>query len=140
MPDKKQQTVNHLFGKYPIAYRISMFKTINNFLYFFRDPTKKGNNLSQDFSLFFFIFALNGIVLLVKLLATDVSLVEEGDIAHLAPEKLFSTILFIPLIEELAFRGFLNFEKKYIYILSLFSILILSISFISSDVFQMILF
>lgn len=117
-----------------------MIKILKNFIFFFKTPSKKGNSFSQDFLLFIFIFSLNLITIAIKHWVTKEPLIDDSDFKFLTPSKLFSYILLIPLIEEFTFRGFLNFKRRYIYVLTILSLTFFSFSFIKQTEIQTIFF
>ena len=63
---------------------------------------------------------------------TSGSIIEEGDFKALSIEKILLFIILIPMVEELAFRGFLFFlDKKYIS-LTFLSVLCILLSVIKT--------
>lgn len=105
-----------------------------DFFRFLKYPKQEFNGtLKKDFNIFILIFILNILVLLTKYLITKEPIVEEDDLKFLTLSKLFSIVLLIPFVEELFFRGFLNFKKRYVLILSFISYIILCFSFIKHE-------
>jgi len=111
-----------------------------DFLKFLRVPkTEFNNTFGKDFLVFTIIFALNILVLGIKYLVSNEPFVEEDDVKLLNASKIFSIVLLVPFVEELIFRGFLKFNKKYILALSIISYIVLCFSFVKQEEIRTIL-
>lgn len=105
-----------------------------DFFNFLRSPNNnfKGSFI-KDFYIFVGLFLLSILIFFIKNLAANEAPVEEKDYQMLTFSKFYSYVLLIPLIEELCFRGFIKFRKKYILILSLISYIIVTFSLIKNE-------
>lgn len=89
-----------------------------DFLLFLKDPHAAGTSIYRwgTLGLFAVLLLLNYLCVLSK----GGPMINASDLVRLTPEKLLTFILLIPLVEELAFRGFLLFhKKKYVVIVAL---------------------
>lgn len=86
-----------------------------------------------DFYIFALLFILKIFILIIKQAVTREPFIDDETLTYLNFSKLFSISLLIPLIEEFFFRGFINFKKRYIVIISFISFIIISYSFIKFE-------
>ena len=102
-----------------------------DFLLFLKDPHAAGATIYRwgTLGLFAVLFLLNILSVFLEFwITSDPIVVEASDLVALTPEKLLLFILIFPLIEELAFRGFLLFhKKKYVAIAGLTMLCLLSL-------------
>ena len=86
----------------------------------------------QDFIVFSLLSTANRLYIFIRSSMTSGSIIEEGDFKALSIEKILLFIILIPMVEELAFRGFLFFlDKKYIS-LTFLSVLCILLSVIKT--------
>lgn len=115
-----------------------MIKIFNNllskdFICFIKNSNEVfHSNFKQDFLIFVILTFLNFFGLFVKGIVTKEPFIEPSDLPNFTFSKIFPIIFLIPLIEEFAFRGFLQFKSKLIFIISLISYIILLITFVSN--------
>lgn len=115
-----------------------MNKILNNliskdFICFIKKPNQVfHSNFKQDFLIFVILTFLNFFGLFVKGIVTKEPFIEPSDLPNFTFSKIFPIIFLIPLIEEFAFRGFLQFKSKLIFIISLISQIILLLTFVSN--------
>lgn len=106
----------------------------SDFLHFIKNPNQKFNGvLKLDISLFVLTLILSFFAAYVKSLITSESFIDDSDIDKFNYSKIFPFIFLIPLIEELVFRGFLQFKSQLVFILSLISTLFCVTSIIKSE-------
>lgn len=106
----------------------------NDFLCFLKNPNKKFNGaFRQDFTLFLFLTILSFFAGYLKSLITHESFIDAGDLNKFNFSKIFPLIFLIPIIEELAFRGFLQYKSRLVFILSFISILFFLTSFFKQE-------
>ena len=104
-----------------------------DFICFIKNPNQVfHSNFKQDFIIFVILTFLNFFGLFVKGIVTKEPFIESSDLPNFTFSKIFPVIFLIPLIEEFAFRGFLQFRSKLIFISSLISHIILVITFVSN--------
>ena len=105
-----------------------------DFLNFFKNPNQKFMGpFKRDFLIFLILTLLNFFCVFVKSLFTHDPFIDEGDLAKFNSAKLFSFVLLIPLIEELVFRGFLQYKSRLIFMLSAIAVLFFTSSFIKLE-------
>lgn len=86
----------------------------------------KEKNLFFDFiTLFIIVFFFNVLFLMVSYYIYNKSLFDSSDLQLLSVRKFISYVIVLPLIEELAFRGFFSFTNKLTVLLSLLCLLII---------------
>ena len=93
-----------------------------DFLLFLRDPHAAGTSIYRwgTLGLFAVLLLLNYLCGLLKWWITQEPIVKVSDLGILNPGMILAFILLTPLLEELAFRGFLLFhKKKYVVIVAL---------------------
>lgn len=106
----------------------------SDFLCFLKNPNQKFNGvLKLDISLFILTLILSFFAAYLKSLITNESFIDDSDIDKFNYSKIFPFIFLIPLIEELVFRGFLQFKSRLVFISSLISILFCVTSIIKSE-------
>lgn len=93
-----------------------------DFLLFLKDPHAPGATIYRwgTLGLFAVLLLLNYLCGLLKWWITQEPIVKVSDLGILNPGMILAFILLTPLLEELAFRGFLLFhKKKYVVIVAL---------------------
>jgi membrane protease YdiL (CAAX protease family) len=109
----------------------------NDFLNFLKNPKENfTDKFKKDFTIFIFLIILSFFVSFLKSLITNEGFIDEGDLNKYNFLKIFPFIFLIPLIEELAFRGFLKFKNRTMFFFSIISILIFITTFIKNEIFQ----
>ena len=105
-----------------------------DFFNFLRSPNNnfKGSFI-KDFYIFVGLFLLSILIFFIKNLAANEAPVEEKDYQMLTFSKFYSYVLLIPLIEELCFRGFIKFRKKYILILSFIAYIFFAFNIVKNE-------
>jgi membrane protease YdiL (CAAX protease family) len=106
----------------------------NDFSCFLKNPNQKFNGVfRQDFTLFVLFTILSFFAGYVKSLITHESFIDESDLSKFNFSKIFPFIFLIPLIEELVFRGFLQYRSRLVFTLSFISIIFLLTSFFKQE-------
>lgn len=96
----------------------------NDFLCFLKIPNQKFHGIfRQDFTLFIVLTILNFFAGYIKSLITHESFIDQSDLDKFNLSKIFPYLFLIPLIEELIFRGFLQYKSRLVLILSFISII-----------------
>lgn len=96
----------------------------NDFLCFLKNPNQKFHGIfRQDFTLFIVLTILNFFAGYIKSLITHESFIDQSDLDKFNLSKIFPYLFLIPLIEELIFRGFLQYKSRLVLILSFISII-----------------
>ena len=87
----------------------------------------------KDFSLFILLTILNFFAGYAKSLITNESFIDQSDLDKFNLSKIFPYLFLIPLIEELVFRGFLQYKSRLVLILSFISIIFFLASFFKQE-------
>ncbi|CAM4019865.1 CPBP family glutamic-type intramembrane protease [Flavobacterium weaverense] len=113
---------------------MSTYPMKNDFLYFLKNPHQKFTGFfRKDFTLFLLLTILSFFAGYLKSLITQESFIDESDLNEFNSSKIFPIIFLIPLIEELVFRGFLQYKSRLIFIMSFVSMIFFLTSFIKQD-------
>lgn len=106
----------------------------NDFLYFLKNPNKKFRGIfRQDFTLFIVLTILNFFAGYVKSLITHEPFIDQSDLDKFNLSKFFPYLFLVPLIEELVFRGFLQYKSRLVLILSFISIIFVLTSYFKEE-------
>ena len=113
---------------------MSAYPMKNDFLSFLKNPHQKFTGFfRKDFTLFLLLTILSFFAGYLKSLITQESFIDESDLNEFNSSKIFPIIFLIPLIEELVFRGFLQYKSRLIFIMSFVSMIFFLTSFIKQD-------
>ncbi len=96
---------------------------MKDFIYFLKTgKTSIKKNYFQDLVvLFLLLFIVNFVFASLKLYLYNEPFLGAGDMELLKPQKLLMFVVFIPLVEEILFRGILNIRKSnwIVYVIGL---------------------
>ncbi|MGY5677741.1 hypothetical protein [Riemerella anatipestifer] len=96
----------------------------SDFVLFLQNPRQKFyNKFSSDIIIFIILTAFKFLLLIPKTIFTDGPFFDPEDLESLSANVFISHIFIVPLIEEFAFRGFLRFKSKFMFFLSLLTLM-----------------
>ena len=113
---------------------MSIYPMKNDFLLFLKNPNQKFTGFfRKDFTLFLLLTIFSFFAGYLKSLITHESFIDDSDLNEFNSSKIFPIIFLVPLIEELVFRGFLQYKSRLIFIMSFVSMIFFLTSFIKQD-------
>jgi membrane protease YdiL (CAAX protease family) len=78
---------------------------------------KNTGHVPLELGIFIIIVALSVGMSFLKHLITKQPMIDDSDLEYLKLGKIFSVALVVPFLEEIFFRGFLNFDRSRIYLI-----------------------